>query len=71
MMVFLCTNVVFAERVDMLKAGAKADGKKINTQLINKTIERLSLTGGGTLYFPSGTYLTVAIKLKSNITIEL
>lgn len=70
-MVFLCTNVVFAERVDMLKAGAKADGKKLNTLLINKTIERLSSNGGGTLYFPSGTYLTGAIKLKSNITIEL
>ena len=71
MMEFLCTNVVFAERVDMLKAGAKADGKKINTQLINKTIESLSSNGGGALYFPSGTYLTGAIKLKSNITIEL
>jgi len=45
MMVFLCTNVVFAERVDMLKAGAKADGKKLNTLLINKTIDRLSSNG--------------------------
>jgi polygalacturonase len=46
-MVFLCTNVVFAERVDMLKAGAKADGKKLNTLLINNTIDRLSSNGGG------------------------
>lgn len=60
-----------AERVDMLKAGAKADGKKLNTALINNTITHLNAAGGGTLYFPAGTYLTGAVKLKSNITIEL
>ena len=70
-MVFLSGNFAYAERIDMLKSGAKADGKKLNTQLINKTIEKLSSNGGGTLYFPSGTYLTGAVKLKSNITIEL
>lgn len=70
----VCMLSVFtlrAERVDMLKAGAKADGKKLNTVLINNTITRLNAAGGGTLYFPAGTYLTGAVKLKSNITIEL
>lgn len=70
----VCLLSVFtlrAERVDMLKAGAKADGKKLNTTLINNTITRLNAAGGGTLYFPAGTYLTGAVKLKSNITIEL
>lgn len=70
----VCMLSVFtlrAERVDMLKAGAKADGKKLNTTLINNTITRLNAAGGGTLYFPAGTYLTGAVKLKSNITIEL
>ena len=61
----------FAERVDMKLAGAKADGKTLNSQLINSTITRLSEAGGGTLFFPSGTYLTGAIHLKSNITLEL
>lgn len=60
-----------AERVDMLKAGAKPDGKVLNTELINQTINRLNVSGGGTLFFPSGTYLTGAIVLKSNITLEL
>ena len=32
----------WAERVDMIKAGAKIDGKTINTKLINQTIERLN-----------------------------
>ena len=53
--VFLCfcaTTVLRAERVDMLKAGAKANGKTLNTKLINSTIDRLNRGGGGTLFFP-------------------
>ena len=61
----------WAERVDMIKAGAKIDGKTINTKLINQTIERLNKQGGGTLFFPSGAYLTGPIHMKSNITLEL
>ncbi|MDR3651825.1 MAG: glycoside hydrolase family 28 protein [Paludibacter sp.] len=60
-----------AERIDMLQAGANPDGKKLNTILINNTINKLNANGGGTLFFPAGKYLTGAIKLKSNITIEL
>ena len=60
-----------AERVDMAAAGAKQDGKTLNTTLINNTINRLNANGGGTLFFPAGKYLTGAIRLKSNITIEL
>jgi polygalacturonase len=55
----------------MQKAGADIFGKKLNTVLINKTIDRLNAQGGGTLYFPAGTYLTGSIKMKSNITLEL
>lgn len=65
---FLTMNAAI---VDMKKAGAEASGKKLNTLLINKTIEKLNTSGGGTIYFPAGTYLTGAIHLKSNITIEL
>ena len=65
------TLFAHAERVDMLKAGAKTDGKILNTALINRTIDKLSAKGGGTLFFPSGKYLTGSVKLKSNITIEL
>lgn len=63
--------VLFAERVDMLQAGANIDGKTLNTRLINSTIERLSTHGGGTLYFPAGVYLTGSIHMKSHITLEL
>jgi len=61
----------YAARVDMQKAGAKPDGLKLNTAIINRTIDQLNAKGGGTLYFPAGRYLTGAIKMKSNITIEL
>lgn len=48
----LCAvTVLRAERVDMLKAGAKVDGKTLNTKLINSTIDRLNANGGGTLFF--------------------
>ena len=62
---------VNAERIDMRQVGANPSGSKLNTVLINKTIEKLNANGGGTLFFPAGKYLTGAIKLKSNITIEL
>lgn len=68
---FCVTTVLRAERVDMIKAGAATDGKSLNTQLINSTIDRLNANGGGTLYFPAGKYLTGSIRMKSNITLEL
>ena len=74
LLAFLClcaTAILRAERVDMLKAGAKANGKALNTKLINSTIDRLNRGGGGTLFFPAGTYLTGSIHLRSNITLEL
>lgn len=67
----LILSPLSAETVNMKLAGADDRGKTINTGLINATIAGLSGKGGGTLYFPAGKYLTGAIKLKSNITIEL
>ena len=68
----LCSvAMLHAERVDMRRAGAKADGKTLNTKLINATIEKLNKGGGGTLFFPAGTYLTGAIRMQSNITLDL
>lgn len=60
-----------ATTVNALKAGAKNDGKTLNTNAISKAIDKLSSQGGGTLYFPSGTYLTGPIRLQSNITLDL
>jgi polygalacturonase len=51
--------------------GALGDGKSLDTPAINKTIEAAAAGGGGTVYFPSGTYLSFSIRLKSSITIFL
>ena len=61
-------SFLHAERVDMQQAGADIQGRKLNTTLINSTIDRLNANGGGTLFFPTGTYLTGSIHMKSNIT---
>jgi hypothetical protein len=60
-----CLSFLHAERVDMQQAGADVQGRKLNTALINSTIDRLNAHGGGTLFFPAGTYLTGSIHMKS------
>jgi len=51
--------------------GAKGDGKTLDTPAINKAIDAASTAGGGTVNFSAGTYLSVSIHLKSNITLHL
>ncbi|MDR7370292.1 glycoside hydrolase family 28 protein [Flavobacterium aquidurense] len=68
---FLCSLSAFAKKYDLKEMGADHLGSKPCTAIIHKAIELASKEGGGTLYFPSGNYLTAAITLKSNITIYL
>ena len=56
---------------NMQTLGADVTGKKACTALINSTIKKAAKKGGGTIYFPAGEYLTAAIHLESNITIEI
>ncbi|NDV84448.1 glycoside hydrolase family 28 protein [Bacteroides sp. 51] len=51
--------------------GADHTGNKICTEIINQTILKAHQSGGGTLYFPAGTYLTATIRMKSNIELRL
>ena len=51
--------------------GARGDGKTLDTDAVNKSIDNAAAKGGGTVYFPAGTYLCFSIHLKSNITIYL
>ncbi len=73
----LCTlsltmaTIVWSRTFDMKQLGADAKGIKSCTALINQTIEKAAAEGGGTLYFPAGTYLTATIYMKSNITLNL
>ena len=51
--------------------GAKGDSTTLDTQAINNTIEAAVKAGGGTVYFPAGTYLSFSIRLKSHISLYL
>ncbi len=51
--------------------GAIGDGKKLDSPAIDKAIEACAKAGGGTIYFPSGTYLSGSIHLKSNLHLYL
>lgn len=60
-----------AEWLDVTKRGAKTDGATLATDVIQKALDDASAAGGGTVYFPAGTYLTGAIHMRSNTTLYL
>jgi len=49
--------------------GANGDGKALDSPAINKAIDAATAVGGGTVFFPAGTYRSFSIHLKSNITL--
>jgi polygalacturonase len=56
---------------DVRQFGAKGDGKALDTDAINRAISAAAERGGGTVFFPAGTYLSFSIRLKSNIALYL
>ncbi|HEY3940793.1 MAG TPA: glycoside hydrolase family 28 protein [Bryobacteraceae bacterium] len=51
--------------------GAAGDGKTLDSAAINKAIDAAAAAGGGTVYFPAGSWLSGSIHLKSNVTLFL
>jgi polygalacturonase len=51
--------------------GATGDGKTLDTDAVNRTIEAAAAAGGGLVLFPAGTYLCFSIHLKSNVNLHL
>lgn len=49
--------------------GASGTGKSNDTRAINDAIDAAARAGGGTVFFPAGTYLSYSIRLKSNISL--
>lgn len=58
-------------RVSILDFGAVGDGQTLNTAAIQKAIDAVAATGGGTCFVPPGCYLTGTVFLKDNATLEL
>jgi polygalacturonase len=56
---------------NILDFGAKPDGKTLCTQAIQNAVDQCAKSGGGTVYFPAGTWLTGTIYMESHITIQL
>src|SRR5580658_5835818 len=51
--------------------GAKGDGATTDSPAINRAIDAAVAAGGGTVYFPAGTYLSYSIRLKSKVGLYL
>jgi polygalacturonase len=65
-------QVIAAEEMyDVRDYGAKSDGKTLCTESIQKAIDACSQSGGGTVYLPSGTFLSGTIYFKSGVTLRL
>ncbi|HVS96828.1 MAG TPA: glycosyl hydrolase family 28 protein [Puia sp.] len=56
---------------NVVKYGARPDGRAPCTQAIQRTIDACSKAGGGTVYFPAGRYLTGPLFLRSHLIIRI
>ena len=62
-----CLPIQANGRFNVKDFGAKGDGVHIDSPAINAAIDAASEAGGGTVYFPAGTYSSYSIRLKSHI----
>ncbi|MCB0658158.1 MAG: glycoside hydrolase family 28 protein [Saprospiraceae bacterium] len=56
---------------NILEHGAIADGKTLNTRVIQATIDQVFREGGGRVIVPAGRFLTGSLWLKSGINLHL
>jgi hypothetical protein len=56
---------------NIIDFGAKPGGKTLCTPAIQKAIDECAESGGGTVYLPSGTWLTGTIYLEDHVTLWL
>ena len=63
--------VIPSATFDITNYGAVNSSTIDNTSAIQQTINACSAAGGGTVNFPSGTYLSGPISMKSNINLQL
>jgi hypothetical protein len=56
---------------DVMGFGAKGDNRANDAASIQRAIDECTRRGGGTVYFPSGNFLSGTIVLKNNVTLHL
>lgn len=73
MWLFLNAGIVCAQYArSVTVAGARGDGKTLDTRYIQKAIDEAAAKGGGKVILPApGVYLSGTIHLRSNINLEI
>src|ERR1035441_1999012 len=56
---------------NILDYGAHNDGSAPATEAIRSAIQAAKASGGGTVYFPAGNYVTGPIELVSNLVLHI
>lgn len=56
---------------NVVSYGAKGDRHTNNAAAVQKAIDACAKSGGGTVYFPAGNFLTGTIVLRTNVTLHL
>lgn len=67
----VCPANLDDELYNVLSFGAKGDGRTLDTKAIQEAIEKAAQVGGGTVYFPSGKYISGTLFLKSFVSLHL
>jgi hypothetical protein len=71
LVLFSLGQMSFAQTYSIQDFGALADGKTLNTLAIQRAIDKCFSDGGGTVYIPSGVFITGTLHLKSEINLYL
>jgi hypothetical protein len=70
-LILLIHGSTFAQSSLITDYGALGDGSTLNTDAIQKAIDAVHKSGGGTVTIPPGVFVTGTVVLKSNITLHL
>lgn len=60
-----------SQQINIVDKGALGNGEFLNTEIIQKTIDELSQSGGGTIVIPEGIFHCGSIEIKSGIILQL
>jgi parallel beta-helix repeat protein len=64
-------DTVVGSEYNIMRFGAKGDGKTNNTTAIQKAVDECHVNGGGKIIIPAGNFVTGTIHLYSNMNLDL